>query len=455
MNNENSKSKAGDVPGGGELANVPAPKVGVMEEVDLEDSAKQEKEEQAPTSEPEKAPVNKKKRILWAVAGILLVVVVAVAIAVPLAKRGEDEPTSAPISTLGGKPSSPPELTVEVMTRVYDTVFMTKALFDDDPTQKVPGAAVYRDESLLQPDAALLVRKENTCFAIFRATTSSIVDWIQNIPKGPPTKFQSARGKNCFAIDAYHSAYFGSNFVDQFRDDVHECVAGCGDEPCELVVGGHSQGAGIAAVAAVDMDDLNPLVLSSNQPPALVEEGKGPCKAINPNRYLRFINTYVNSDSKLGYDPVASLGLQETTDWLGHLFVLSDNEEGLPHYPNYARPNIPLTLWSQDAHFMVDVLPKLKTLMNSKVFPISTDGWENGAICNFNDECQSKLCHENKCIAAGSNGAPCTDASDCDSGRCDGVTNAVCRPKLDAGAWCTEASDCLSGKCSVGKKCQE
>lgn len=63
-------------------------------------------------------------------------------------------------------------------------------------------------------------------------------------------------------------------------------AVGCVNEPCELVIGGHSQGAGVAAVAAVDVDDLNPIVVSLNQPLVLIEEGSAPCKAIDPNRHL-------------------------------------------------------------------------------------------------------------------------------------------------------------------------
>lgn len=58
---------------------------------------------------------------------------------------------------------------------------MTRKLYDEDPAIAVPGATVNVDE----PDAALRVKKQDTCFAIFRDTTPQLEDWIQNIPLGP------------------------------------------------------------------------------------------------------------------------------------------------------------------------------------------------------------------------------------------------------------------------------
>lgn len=434
-----------------ELASIPV--------ADLKESTRPRKDEESLTEEPERAPNSRKERIWRAIAIFLLVVIVVVALVVPFAGRGRDctcdQPASdVPVSSFGNGPA--PELMEQDMSRVYDTVFMTKKLYDEDPTQAVPGATVYIDE----PDGAMWVKKDDTCFAIFRATTMQIIDWMQNCPLGPPIEFQSPSGKKCVAIDAYYHAYYRTNFVDLFRSDIQECVSSCANKQCDLVIGGHSQGAGIAAIAAIDMEPLNPILISSNQPPTLIDGGQGPCEAIDPNRYYRFMNTIVDTEGHLYYDPVSSLAFPDNTDWydwLGNLFVLgeTDEGEGLVHYSNYVRPTTFPTLWGPKAHLMDNVLPKLESYMNANVFPIPTDGWSDGSTCNFNEECQSALCYQNRCVAAGSNGTPCNDASDCISGRCDGIMNAgICRAKLEGGEWCIVDSDCLSEKCS-NYKCQD
>jgi hypothetical protein len=415
------------------------------------------KDEEALMEEPKRATSNRKERIWRAIAIILFVAIVVAAIVVPLVGRGSDctcDQPVVPLSSFGNSNEPAPELTEQVMRRVYDTVFMTKKLYDEDPTQAVPGAKVYVDE----PDAALWVKKDGTCFAIFRATTMQIIDWLENVPLGPPIEFQSPSGKTCVAIDAYYYAYYQTNFVDQFRSDIQGCVKSCGSKQCDLVIGGHSQGGGIAAIAAIDMEALNPIVIASNQPPAIVDGGKGPCEAIDPKRYYRFINTILDAEGHLYYDPVSSLAFSDTTDWfdwLGDLFVLGEPDEGMVHYSNYIRPIILPTLWGPKAHLMDNILPKLESYMSNNVFPIPTDGWSDGSICNFNEECQSALCYQNKCVATGSSGTPCNDASDCISGRCELFMEVgICRPKLEGGESCIKDSDCLSEKCSMSV-CQD
>jgi len=402
---------------------------------DLENTQKNE-----PPTEPQPSTCTRRYLILWATFLAVCVIVVSIVTALVTNRQEQDKPTS--------------DLTKETISRAYDTVYMTQKLYDEDPTLDIPGATVYTDE----PDRALWVKKNDTCYAIFRATTPNIFDWLQNIPLKPLVNFQSPLGRNCTAIEGYHSAYFGTTFVNQFRNDVHNCVNSCGNKKCDLVVGGSSQGAGIATIAAVDLEDLNPILITTGQPPTLVEQGDGPCAAIDSSRYFRFVNTdqdpsIFGDAPHLNYDLVSGLAIPNGTDWLGNLFILSENDGGLAHYPNGVRPNILPTMWHANAHLMVNYLPRLEALKNSTTFPIPTKGWVDGSLCNFDGECQSGVCRDYKCIPSGSNGTPCNDASDCLLGRCDGLVKTVCQPKLDDGTWCTEDSDCLSENCSFGK-CQ-
>lgn len=391
------------------------------------------------------------RKYLWAAAVFAFAALIAFGMIVASQENEQRRPFSEK-NKISRLLSSDSALTEQVISRTYDVVFMARKLYLDDPTVEVPGATVYTDE----PDRALWIKKDDTCFAIFRAVTPQAIDWMQSIPLGPPVEFKSALGKTCTAIDGYHRAYYGTNFVNQFRTEVTNCVNSCMNGKCDFVIGGSSQGAGIATIAAVDMDDLNPMLITSGQPPTLLQWGDGPCEAIDTTRYFRFVNTeeddaVMSDDSRLRYDMVPCLALPNGTDWLGNLFILSDNEGGLVHYPNYVRPNIPPYLWHANAHLIVNYLPRLEALTNANAFPIPTDGWVDGSLCNFDTECQSGLCHKYKCLSPGADGAPCNDASECLSGRCDGMFNPVCKPKLCGGSWCSEDSDCLSGNCSLGK----
>lgn len=153
--------------------------------------------------------------------------------------------------------------------------------------------------------------------------------------------------------------------------------------------------AGIAAVAAVDSEELNPILITAGQPPTLVEGIDGPCEAINTDRYLRFVNTemdytMIGNKTRLHCDMVAGMALLNKTDWLGNLFILSDNDGGVVHFRNDERPIIIPTLWHGNAHLMVNYLPKLDRLMNASSFPIPINGWVDGSLCNYDCGCQSR-----------------------------------------------------------------
>jgi hypothetical protein len=87
------------------------------------------KDEEALMEEPKRATSNRKERIWRAIAIILFIAIVVVAIVVPLFGRGSDctcDQPVMPLSSFGNSNEPVPELTEQVMRRVYDTVFMTK-----------------------------------------------------------------------------------------------------------------------------------------------------------------------------------------------------------------------------------------------------------------------------------------------------------------------------------------
>lgn len=285
----------------------------------------------------------------------------------------------------------------------------------------VTGAEVFTDE----PDRALWVKKDDTCFSVFRATTPQAADWVQNFPFGDPISFQSPlNNKTCTAYAGFHEAYFNTSFVDTYRESLRGCVNSCGTEPCKLVIGGASQGAAIAAIAAVDFEDMNPLLLTFGQPPTLISNRDGPCDAINPNRYLRFINTIEGTRPFfdrpfLLYDIVPALIVRNRTDNIGNFLVLSENNTGVLQFPNEGRPFLRPTLWTVEGHLIVSYLPTVERLRNSATWPIPVKGWGGGSLCNFDVECESGECSSRRCTdpstgVSGGDGDPASGAHSCD-----------------------------------------
>ena len=155
---------------------------------------------------------------------------------------------------------------------------------------------------------------------------------------------------------------------------------------------------------------------------------------------------------------------------------------------------------------------RIKALMETETYPIRNNGYIAGSLCSEDKECESNECGAetlftfNRCIGttcekdeecdtdrcdtglcipklgscmacdedsdcAGQDGKclffKCTNkqglmdnncfcrfGSDCDSGRCEGVTNPQCEAPLALGGSCNEDSDCLSDNCAWSFRCE-
>lgn len=177
--------------------------------------------------------------------------------------------------------------------------------------EEVPGTSFYVDE----PDAALFLKENNYCFAIFRGTKPRIDDWLSNLD---PFEGEvcSPSGHCCKTRRGFQQAYDLPGYKYSLEDQVRSCKNDCPE--CTVVFTGHSQGAAIAAVAAVAMDDLDPTVITFGQPGTIV----GDCLPINADKYYRFVNAVTDELTGIGldYDPVPCLHWD--TDHMGHLIVM-------------------------------------------------------------------------------------------------------------------------------------
>jgi len=141
----------------------------------------------------------------------------------------------------------------------------------------VEGGIVYIDE----PDAAIFLHQDHYCFGIFRGTTPDIADWMQSLDPFFG-EVCSTKGECCKTRRGFQQAYDLPDFKYDLEDNLRSCKSNCPD--CEVVLSGHSQGAAIASIAAVAMNDLDPTIIAFGQPGTIV----GDCPPLNVDKYFRY-----------------------------------------------------------------------------------------------------------------------------------------------------------------------
>lgn len=250
---------------------------------------------------------------------------------------------------------------------------------------------------------------------------------------------------------------------------IRECAKDCINPDECVVFGGHSEGGAVAAIAALDMADLNPYIITFGQPSTI----DTPCPMLSAERFLRFVNTQEESnhdvDGRGGsgggitYDPVPFIqGLG--ADNFGYMILVGQDSQrvasvGLATRTVDVHPNIPFGL---QAHSMVknhaipgylDRLVNLKTNHQGS-FPIPTNGFENGAMCNDAMECQSGKCHldnhGNNHNNKNHSWTTCVSVECTNPGQCrpsENCFNGQCVAKLSSCMPCQNDLDCASNKC--------
>jgi len=353
---------------------------------------------------------------------------------------------------------------------------VAKQAFDAEPVPSMDGwEYLWRFNS--EPDQALVARRDGVCFGAFRGTTRTWSDWRQNFLIG---KQQVCVGGGCCSVHQGWDDAYNADFRVEFEEAIRDCARDCDPDRQDdcVVLTGHSQGAAIAAVAALYLSDLDPTVVTFGQPSA-IEEG---CGLVNSDRWYRYINTKSSKTFTFGvvYDPVCFVG---GYSHYGHAILLSDDPTGVAYLgldsnDYFGPPNVngfqSHRMRAQEgAGQFPGYLDRIENIMrlyhnsDSYRYPIRTTGYATGSLCTEDAECESRNCdRENtfsfeRCAAkqrAGllAGGDACFYDRNCKSGRCDGSLGpAVCKPKLGPGAWCDEHSDCLSGTCSWRFQCAD
>ena len=311
------------------------------------------------------------------------------------------------------------------------------AIQTQDPNA-VAGSNFYLDGD----NAALFVKEGDFCFVAFDSTKPTVGDWWQNLDPSEST-IVSSSGQSCKARAGYVRAYTSPNYKDALENDLRSCLDECSN--CEAVLVGHSQGAGIAAVARVALDDTKSRfrLITFGDPGSIT----GRCSSIDIGEYYRFVNTALDAQGALVYDPVPSFNW--IADHRGKLFIMGNDEDNVVYYGDGDGdgPDILKFGYQFEAHQSSKYLNRLRFYQGKG--GIGTNGWDVDFACNVDRECIDN-CVNQRCQQGlgGGDGAACNDDSDCESQRCEGLWSAgECKPRLANGEWCNEHSDCISGLC--------
>jgi pimeloyl-ACP methyl ester carboxylesterase len=143
--------------------------------------------------------------------------------------------------------------------------------------------------------------RDGYCFAAFRGTTMTMADWGQNLQLGMKDvckKGVLGAKQCCSTRSGFYEAYYTPDYHAELEVAIRKCAKTCADPNECVVFTGHSQGGAIAAVAGLELADLNPYVITFGQPRTI----EYPCSMISSERWYRFVNSI--ADDGIAYDPI-------------------------------------------------------------------------------------------------------------------------------------------------------
>jgi pimeloyl-ACP methyl ester carboxylesterase len=327
--------------------------------------------------------------------------------------------------------------TEELLNLTFTAVHLSEAAysyrFDEDPAAWLESQGVIVNSLKIwerESDTAIVASfveqaGRRYCFAAFRGTRgdgglSSLRDWRQNLMfVGRKTICPEGRDQCCMVFRGSWDAY-DTSFREELAQALRSCASDCSMGTCPTVVlTGHSQGGGIATSAAVDLEDLNPTVITFGQPPVL----EVPCALVNSSRFYRFTNSRTERKEvgRLGlldhvvfrgndivYDPVPAAPY--AIDHVGHQILLGDDPTGVAYIGLDSDVKFrPLDvagllenrsasshlLWTSSGY-----RNRIRALVHAysrhsgsqRSFPVRSSGFSPGTLCTQNIECNSGMC---------------------------------------------------------------
>jgi pimeloyl-ACP methyl ester carboxylesterase len=344
--------------------------------------------------------------------------------------------------------------TLEIAKKVTEIAILLGEGLDSSTCNFCSEFTLFRDGV---DEAAVLRTTDGYCMAVFRGTSPAVEDWMQNIN---PFTGQNCGGQDtggvatgcCDVRSGFNQAY-DAGYRSHLESVVNDCVNRCDDHEDCLILGGHSQGAAIASIAAIRLAHLNPQVVAIAPPPAV----HMPCSVVSSQRWYNFINSGAGG-SGLIYDLITlSPGLG--ADYIGRTFLLSDDDTGAAYVGINTIGDIWMGPHDKDLHSLYSrpgnpypgYLDRIEALLLRGDDPVRTGGIVTGGSCNQNTECQSRACQS----VSGSSHKICIDPQcsgdqDCGSSSYQ-CQSHICVQKLPSCAQCSTGNECSSGICSFNR----
>jgi predicted alpha/beta-hydrolase family hydrolase len=275
------------------------------------------------------------------------------------------------------------DIDAEIVGLSLRAIILSESLRQKD-LRGLSDATLFEDGS----DAALLVKEDGYCFAIYDTTEAlSIADWAKNIDTGSRDICSVSDSEQCCrARRGYVNAYSNPDYRDELNSDIIKC----NEDGYKVILAGHSAGGATASVAAVALSEIDLTVISFGQPAVII----GECTLIDQDNYYHWINTDVNgSGSNLDYDPVPFITLTNgAKQMMGKSILIGDDPENVVQYTNGEIPG--MFSWGIDvfAHRSRRYVERLKAY--EKNGGLKTNGWSAGYDCNLDAECISGDCGE-------------------------------------------------------------
>ena len=257
----------------------------------------------------------------------------------------------------------------------------------------------FHNAQPFSPDQAIAASAMGYCFGVFRGTKAfSARDRSQNLrafPKQQVCPANSVSEDDCCVAHKGFLNIYNSRYVQDFENDLLHCMENFCTDPTGdcLVLGGMSQGAGIATIASVIFADYNPIVIGFGQPGSVASD----CEAIESDRHYRFIGALPAVPE---YDPVALIGPQVGLYWYGHTFLASDQDVTGMAYLGLDNQGIDLPSGSAEAHgASLRNVAAVKEYNDSEgTYPVRVSGYVTGSACTTDEECDSQFCDGNVCV---------------------------------------------------------
>jgi hypothetical protein len=243
---------------------------------------------------------------------------------------------------------------------------------------------------------AVLVQSDGRCYVAFRGPRLASLKLF--VPRR--TKDYCVENECCLVQRKYERDL--GDLVSKIRPELEACVNDyCTEMDC-VVITGHGIGGSLAALAAMSLKSYNPFGITFGE----VQNVETPCPLIDSERWWRFVNTE-QEDGALVYDRLSARRYSRFPKALGHILLLSSVDSTAVAHMGIDRK------WEYEYDTRrVRILPGRRTNSMTKyqdrisaltaqytttlTYPIAVEGFDEGSVCNFGGECESRLCGENE-----------------------------------------------------------